>query len=249
MAIAYVRWSMQKVPKIPVPGGGELAGLRHFSEYLSVLGDLPSAKELEFVRSRLKQGGIALDIGANVGTYAHVLENAGATQVHAFEPLPSTFQILSKNVAACTKVILRNAAMSDAVGTSLFTDLPGNHATNHLVISQGTQPCIVVQTDTIDNYCNQSGIDRIAFLKLDVEGAEPAVLRGARQMLSERRIDAAMIEIVPSNLVARGFSENTLRSTIERHGYSIAQLSLRNFAMAQDRNRERPTWLRAPLGK
>lgn len=62
-----------------------------------------------------------------------------------------------------------------------------------------------IELRTLDDFCAESGIDRIHLLKLDVEGGECAVLKGAKRLLSEGRVDFIQLEFGGCNIDARVF--------------------------------------------
>src|SRR5258707_1041239 len=101
LAAAYMRWKLTTLvkgdPKIRLPWGGTISHLRHFSEFWSTLNNIPPTAEHQYVRTALGQGGIAFDIGANVGAFSLMMASSGAPSIYAFEPLPATFNILAEN--------------------------------------------------------------------------------------------------------------------------------------------------------
>lgn len=131
------------------------------------------------------------DVGANIGYYtllaASILEGRG--HVHAFEPCPAVFDWLSENVSLnefqC--VTLNKAALAESDGEQpLF--LPSNRAGTNasLVKDFTTQNAIVMsQTFRFDSYCRDNVDRRVDLIKLDAEGAETSVLRGAGTLLDK----------------------------------------------------------------
>jgi hypothetical protein len=88
--------------------------------------------------------------------------------------------------------------------------------------SSGNRPHMSIQqvpVVSLDFYCEQLGIGRIDFLKIDVEGMEPFVLKGAKRLLCNRLVHSILIEICPANLSEAGFSASGLYDQILRLGY------------------------------
>lgn len=149
---------------------------------------------------------IAFDVGANVGQWAtSLLEVAGKRGgvVHCFEPSPATFSKLKSAMAKYgseEKVFCINAGLSDLEGTmELYIEEEGsginsfyNRRLEGLGISYDKSE--TVQVTTVDNYCREKGISHIDFLKVDVEGHELAVLRGATEMVKKQAIEYIQFE-------------------------------------------------------
>jgi FkbM family methyltransferase len=128
---------------------------------------------------------IVLDIGANIGN--HTLAFATRAQaVHAFEPIPHLYEVLSGNVTrnALSHVHVHNLALSDHAGTATINMVnAGNYgASSFDKRSEGTTP-VDVQLSTGDAFLNEKGISRVDFVKIDVEAHEVFVLRGLIQTL------------------------------------------------------------------
>jgi FkbM family methyltransferase len=144
---------------------------------------------------------VVFDGGAHVGNYTQMVLDArpGAT-IHTFEPAPDSYEALIERFPS--GVTLHNCGLSDREGEGTFyadeaqsqsaSILPQErqHFENH----GGFHPVGTVKLRTIDAVCSEYGIERIDLLKLDVEGAELAALRGARRMLEERRIGLIQFE-------------------------------------------------------
>jgi hypothetical protein len=72
---------------------------------------------------------------------------------------------------------------------------------------------------TLDGFCIVQGIERINFLKVDVEGFERAVFHGADRLLSENRVDFICFEISRDPLKGAGIESRMVFESLERHGY------------------------------
>lgn len=145
--------------------------------------------EIRFVRQLLKPGQHALDVGANYGVYtlsmAALVGPSGS--VHAFEPEPATAAMLkeSLDLNGFAQVKLVERAVSDRVGRSHFK-LTNNSELNRLIdASESGEADKVVDVTTLD-HCREA-FDWAApdFIKIDAEGQEPHVVRGAARLLTE----------------------------------------------------------------
>jgi len=167
----------------------------------------------------LKKGDTVIDVGANVGmfTIKASLSVGEKGKVIAIEPVEENFRVLRRNIEyhRCDNVILLNKACGNRKGKSimLISLLSGTHQLK----SVGKDPEffkkeVEVDTDTLDNICKEIGISRIDFLKIDVEGAEMDVLKGAEESLNFTRNIAMELhydgegEEVKKFLEERGFT-------------------------------------------
>ena len=139
-------------------------------------------EELEFLRAHTPSGGVFVDVGANVGTYAMVLaRHVGANgRVIAIEPHPVTFARLSFNNAASgfTQVNLVAAAAGPADGELMIETDGDNLGASHIVTDAGTRDAIRVRSWRLQRILEEAGVSKIDALKIDVEGFEDRVLTG-----------------------------------------------------------------------
>jgi FkbM family methyltransferase len=139
-------------------------------------------EELEFLRAHTPAGGVFVDVGANVGTYAMVLaRHVGANgRVIAIEPHPVTFARLSFNNAASrfTQVNLVAAAAGPADGELMIETDGDNLGASHIVTDAGTRDAIRVRSWRLQRILEEAGVSKIDALKIDVEGFEDRVLTG-----------------------------------------------------------------------
>ena len=139
------------------------------------------------------------DVGANEGQTALSLQkNFPRARIHSFEPVATTFNALMRNVANSANISCHQMAMGSACGAAKMATGP-NSLVNRLAPEQTSsgdgQLMESVQMETIDGFCRRHDIGHVDILKIDVEGAELAVIEGATQMLREGRIDFAFVEI------------------------------------------------------
>ncbi len=147
-------------------------------------------------------GAVAVDAGANIGYMTSILAaRAGAGgAVFAFEPHPAVADRLRENAArigrlpGAARVEVRQVALSDAEGEARLV-LPDEFASNNgvgfLAAGSGGANEFAVRTQRLDDLFPDGRID---VMKMDVEGHEPAVLRGAAGLLAGRRIGHLVFE-------------------------------------------------------
>ncbi len=141
-----------------------------------------SKAEVDFLTS-LQLAGPVVDIGANIGVVSLLLATQyRETRIFSFEPAPTTFSALSKNVAlnGLSNISLHQLALSDTVGEIALDALPDQRG-NARIADAKSAHVTMVPTTTLDKFVEEQGIKTIGLLKIDVEGFEAAVLRGASQ--------------------------------------------------------------------
>lgn len=171
---------------------------------------------------------VIFDVGANVGGWS--LEASRlfpGARVHAFEPSAAPFASLQSAVAGRNVTCVR-AAMSDRLGSAVLHAVPGLPGLTSLherdLSVQGLEMSLeeTVETLSIDDYSRSAGIDRIDFLKIDVEGHELKVLHGATEMIESGSIQRLQFEFGGTNIDARTYLRDFVRLLEPR--YSISRV-------------------------
>ncbi len=157
------------------------------------------------------------DVGGNVGNYSKALhdffDKDNAT-IHAFEPSGKTFEMFIKNTKGLSNIIPNNFGFSDKESSlSLFTDNEGSGLASvyqrnlaHFGIAMDKMETI--QLKTVDNYCQENKIGKIHFLKLDIEGHELSAIKGAKQMIADKKIDFIQFEFGGCNIDSRTYFQD-----------------------------------------
>lgn len=139
-------------------------------------------EELDFLRARTPVGGVFVDVGANVGTYAMVLaRHVGASgKVIAIEPHPVTHARLAFNRAASgfTQIHLVAAAAGPSDGNLMIETDGDNLGASHIVSGDRPGNAIKVPSLRLQRILGDAGADHVDALKIDVEGFEDRVLTG-----------------------------------------------------------------------
>lgn len=184
--------------------------------------------ELTYLGSVLSAGMVAVDAGANVGVYSTVCSRlvGSSGKVLSFEPAESAFKLLERNVrlnkGRNTKTF--RFALSDRAGTARLYHHP-DASRNSLGQNVGMQGTFEeVPTTTLDNVLDREDIARIDFLKIDVEGAEELVLRGAMKLLLKCR-PIILFEVNPAAAGKLGLGGQGAWDLLAQRGYEF-------FAMA-----------------
>ena len=135
---------------------------------------------------------VCLDVGCHAGDLlAMMVAFAPGGRFHGFEPLPAFHARLVREFPG-PAFRFHRVALSDAAGTSTFNHVTSNPAYSGLLRRRYDRPheteeSIEVQTARLDDVLRAEGVDRVDFIKIDVEGAELRVLRGAVDTLARHR--------------------------------------------------------------
>jgi FkbM family methyltransferase len=171
--------------------------------------------ETLIISTAVRQGDIALDIGANVGYYTALLDGLvkPGGQVHSFEPGQGTFTKLeeTKRLLKLDRTVLHAKAISDNVGhIDFWVSTSGSDAQQSTVkvaaLGQQTRRNSVEST-TLDAFVaelDSNGAGRIAFVKCDIEGAELSMINGARRLINSQDPPIWLIEHNRSALLEHG---------------------------------------------
>lgn len=187
-----------------------------------------------WLAARLGPGDTYLDVGGHIGLIAvAVAARRPEARVIAFEPHPGNGARFAANAALNpgVEVELVRAAVGSERGTA-FLETGGPGSDYHHIGGSGpgdaaapaapaAQPAegVDVPVETIDDACAERGIERVAALKLDVEGHEPHALAGAERMLSEGRIDVIVLELNDELLARSGSSAAEITQRLASLGY------------------------------
>jgi FkbM family methyltransferase len=207
--------------------------------------------ELALLTTYLDAGMTAFDVGANVGVFTAAFANSVGERgaVHSFEPLPGTRRRLERTVTlnGFRQVVVNECAVADRAGHLELHDYgPGYEswaslAPREVQTDQGmvrTVRQLAVDVVTLDEYCERHGIAHLHLLKIDVEGAEERVLRGASALLECGAVDLVMVEVADTTLAAAGSRAHDLIDLLEQFGfwtYTIEGTSLRSHRIAGQR--------------
>ena len=181
---------------------------------------------------------VSFDIGANIGiTTIWLAKNS--QKVYAFEPVKSNLERMSENLRInnVINVEIIPQAVSNINGISqinLFESY-GHHSLGLTNITKfvNTEK---IQVTTLDNFCEKENIDYIDCLKIDVEGFEQEVLEGAKNLLSNKKINLIILEVSQRILNNLNKNPDELFEILNRHNYVLYDLS-HNKITRKDFNR------------
>lgn len=194
-------------------------------------------RALGFLKHRFgKKNLVLFDVGANSGEYALMLNSFfPSSTVHAFEPIPDMHQKIINNIRNHSGIQAHQIAFGDQKGElPIFLNQEETKLAS-LVTYRGNsaeEMSIMVPVNTIDDFCTENEINHIDLLKIDVEGYELNVLRGASKMISEGKIYCIQFEFGGTMIDSKTYfkniydllNEHFLIHRILKHGlYPITQ--------------------------
>jgi FkbM family methyltransferase len=207
--------------------------------------------ERRFLRTFLRPGDIFVDIGANIGLFTLIAARCVGLdgKVYAFEPGSLTYRRLSDNISlnALQNVICQQIALSDAATRmDLTIALDGWDAFSSFARPMFGDSFVTesVQCVTWDSFAAQADLlGKVTMMKIDVEGWESRVLRGAAATLA--RDDAPMVQIEFTEPAARaaGSSCARLYSDLEAFGFRMYRYDERTRTLCHDPLRDEYPYL------
>jgi FkbM family methyltransferase len=148
--------------------------------------------EFQFLEDFLQPAGVFLDIGANTGIYtikAAKFLQAGGGAVIAFEPLPNMLATLYRNVMAnrLTNVRLRSFCLGDRTHPDTLWINFSRPVSSSILRRDEQASSLPVLVMALDDVFKWEGLDRLDYVKIDVEGVEEQVLSGAKETFKKFR--------------------------------------------------------------
>lgn len=132
---------------------------------------------------------IVLDIGANMGIFSAYAASKGA-KVYAFEPVPDALQILRQTIDINLRFkerinIVEEACMDSSKTMQINVDDESVGANSLILGTDNQAKRIEVDCVSLDDWVRDNGVEKIDFIKADIEGAERYMLKGAKEILKE----------------------------------------------------------------
>jgi FkbM family methyltransferase len=150
---------------------------------------------------------VIFDVGAHTGeTSTEYRRRFPDGKIYAFEPFPDTFRVLKRCFSEDNNIIPFELALSNYSGSTILHSNRADSSNSLLETANSadlywgdwvkTIDSITIQVETLNNFCNDHSIDRIDILKIDAQGSELNILRGALDMLRRKAIDLLYFEII-----------------------------------------------------
>lgn len=184
--------------------------------------------ETALLKKELKPGDTFLDIGANIGYYtliaARIVGPKG--KVFAFEPDPTNFGLLKKNVEdnGYTNVTLVNKAVSDrSQRLKLFLN-ETNRGDHRVYDSKDGRKSIPIQAIALDGYFKKLD-KKVRLIKMDIQGAEAQALKGMKGLIRANRFLKLVTEFSPGSLKLCGSDPAKYLKTLQKLGFKLSEIS------------------------
>lgn len=192
--------------------------------------------EIAFFRSHFGAGMTFIDIGANVGLYsALALATPGFRgRVLAIEPDSESRRYLQKTIAGNPAALISPLAAADRPGTLTLYKNPENKGDNRLYPDPLLRGEEAVAADTLDSICRSHGISSAQFIKIDVQGAEAQVMRGASALIAASADCILMTEFWPYGLSRCGASGLEYLEMLRDFGFRLHELTGDRLASIND---------------
>lgn len=181
----------------------------------------------QFLRDHCPQGGTVIDLGAHIGLFSVVAARlAGANgKVFAFEPTAFTRKVLEQTIklnGMSDRVEVRSEAVGETSGTANFFDSGDEVSVSNSLISYGTlsRSGTEVKVSSLDEFVSSRGA-HVDFLKIDVEGAELQVLRGAAKTFEMRPF--VSLGLHPEPIATSGGTLQEIWDVLAKYRMSVAE--------------------------
>jgi FkbM family methyltransferase len=141
----------------------------------------------EYDDLRLESPRVIFDIGSHIGvSILRLRDSYPESRIYGFEPDPATFLRLAENVAQLADVTVLPWAIGECDGRITF--FPRRQSWLSSLSSEGSRKSVNVESVTLDRALERLGVTNLDLIKIDVEGAEAAILRGFRGLPRVRMI-------------------------------------------------------------
>jgi len=212
----------------------------HVGQEVSINGRYESY-QLETIGGWLRDNGYAagtaVDVGANIGNHSLFFAQL-FDHVHAFEPSPRIFELLRINARLAANVTIHNVGLSDRARDAELQHVLGDFGSSRVGAGASSGRAESIRLTQLDQVAALAGA-RVRLIKIDVEGHELEVLKGARLVLD--RDHPVVVFEAHAETFAGGTS--AVIELLRTHGYERFA-AIRNFPRAPE---WLPSWLRVPL--
>lgn len=194
-------------------------------------------RETDQVFALCKPGDVVLDVGSNIGFYLlnFSMRVMPGGHVFGFEPHPITYQKLLTNLSANVNknITISHVALGDTTGfVEPYVVRESNLGMNRVKVTS-EQNANRVPLTTLDLFVTEKGLSKVDLIKIDVEGFEENVLRGALQTIRTYR-PTMHIEVDGENLIAQASSPQAIVDLLSDGGYILINASAQRELRSED---------------
>lgn len=183
----------------------------------NIYSGLHEFEEMAFLLHFLREEDVFFDVGANVGSYTILASKVIGANSCSFEPSPSTFKHLENNIflnRIQAKAFVFNQGVGASKGEIKFST--NQDTINHIVLD-GSEESITIKIDTLNNHILKHRI-MPKLIKIDVEGFETEVIKGADELIASKDLHAVIMELNGSG-GRYGFDEDTIHQKMIDSGF------------------------------
>lgn len=187
-------------------------------------------REIDLLKQLIKPGMITADVGAHVGYYSLFLSGLVGNQgkVYSFEPDSYNYSLLQKNVKRnkAQNIVTVKMAVCNTVNSKPFyinDNNFGDHKLLRFADHSLTRAQSSVQTTSLDSYFNKHG-NRLDFVKIDVQGSEPLVLKGMKNIFGANKNFVMLMEFEPRFLLENRFDPKKFFQQLSKYNFNITAI-------------------------
>lgn len=198
--------------------------LDNYNDYLIFYGINNQNKDI--IYSLIKNGDIVLDVGTNIGeVILNIAKNNNRGVVYGFEPVDYNFQKLEINISmnSFNNIFINKVALSDKRETLFYTEKKGHSGGISMCKEEVKSTYKTINAITLDEFVKEKNIDKIDFIKVDIEGFEMNFLLGGKETI-KRLKPKLFIEIDEFKLIQQKSSPEKLIEEIRSLGYKIINI-------------------------
>ncbi len=180
--------------------------------------------------------GTFLDLGANSGlcTFGMIPTNPNS-KYHLFEANEGLVRTMEKTASLYPKtdLSLNHTCVSENSGVTEFFLEPNQTGQSH--VATENENGVTVPNTVLDKYIDSKNIERVDFMKIDLEGYELPALRGLSASLHKFLVKTIYIEIIPENQKRYGFETNAPLLFLEKFGYQFVFCKREDFGKSESK--------------
>lgn len=182
---------------------------------------------INILKKHLNQSSVFFDVGANIGSICLPIAKLTGASVHAFEPSDFVFNFLQENVLNnnLPNITLNKVAVYSQHHVTLNFFATDQKYGGSSLSPTYNQHSYEVNSISLDEYCKEKGIDKIDALKIDVQGFEIAVLKGASVLLQKKAIAFIIFEMESWAEKEAGYPAGSSQQFLIDNGYELFNMN------------------------